>query len=163
GLIVLALVELDLAAPAARGDAEAGDWRVLTARDREADGKADVAGPESLGAQTHGGFVEQLVRHGPGFFRGAHLRREHVGVADGLLMFELRHLEVLAAQPVPKPLSPHRSPDFAGLLAIEREQLVHGVKAFFVEPLLRARANAGKIAERELAERFGKNVEGEGH
>ena len=78
-------------------------------------------------------------------------------------MFELGHLEVFAAQPVPEPLAPHRSPEFAGLLAVEREQLVHGVEAFFVEPLLGARADAGQIAEGELVQRFGQNVEGEGH
>ena len=68
-LIVLAFVELDLAAPAARGHAEAGNRRVLRARHRESNGKADVRGPQALRAQAHGGFVNQFVRHGPGLLR----------------------------------------------------------------------------------------------
>ena len=74
-----------------------------------------------------------------------------------------RHLEIFAAQPVPKPLAPHRSPDFAGLLAIEREQIVHGANAFFVQALLSARADAGQIAQGELVQRLGQNVERQRH
>ena len=114
-------------------------------------------------AQAHGRLVQQLVRHGPGFFRGAHLGRQHVRVADRFLVLGLGQLEVFAAQPVKEPLAPHRSPDFAGLLAVEREQIVHGVDAFFVQPLLSARADAGQIAQRELVERLGQNVERQRH
>ena len=64
---------------------------------------------------------------------------------------------------MPQPLAPHRSPDLAGLLAIERQQIVHGANAFFVEPLLRARADAGQIAQRELVQRLGQNVERQRH
>ena len=75
----------------------------------------------------------------------------------------LGHLEVFAAQPVPEPLAPHRSPHLAGLLAIERQQIVHGVNALFVQPLLGARADAGQIAQRELVQRLGQNVERQRH
>ncbi len=78
-------------------------------------------------------------------------------------MLELRHLEVFATQPVPQPLAPHRSPNLAGLLAVERQQIVHGVNALFVQPLLCARANAGQIAQREPAQRLGQNVERQRH
>ena len=62
-----------------------------------------------------------------------------------------------------KPLAPDRSPHFAGLFAVERKQIVHGANAFFVQALLSARANAGQIAQRELMQRLGKNVERQRH
>ena len=54
-------------------------------------------------------------------------------------------------EPVPEALAPHRAPELAGLLAVERQQIVHGVDAFFVEALLSARADAGQVAQGELA------------
>ena len=62
-----------------------------------------------------------------------------------------------------KTLAPHRSPKFSGPLTVERQKIVHGVDAFLVEPLLRARADAGQIAEREPPESFRQNVKRERH
>ena len=75
----------------------------------------------------------------------------------------LGHLEVFAAQPVPEPLAPDRAPEIAELFGVQGEQLLHGREAFFVEALFGARADAGQVAEGELAQGFGENVEGEGH
>ncbi len=114
----------------------------------------------SAGAQTHGGFVEQLVGHGPGLFGGAHLGGEHVGVADGLEVLGLGHVEVFAVEPVPEALAPDRAPELAGLFAAEGQQILHGVDALGVQPLLSARADAGQVAQGELAERFGRMSSG---
>ena len=53
---------------------------LFAARHGKADGQADAAGPEAVGAQPHGGLVQQLVGHGPGLLRRcASPARAHAG------------------------------------------------------------------------------------
>ena len=86
------------------------------------------------------------MRHRPGLLRRAHLRPQHMLMAQGLQMLGLRHIEVLASQPVPKPLTPHGTPKLAGLFAVERQQLFHGADALLIELLLGLDSDAGQIA-----------------
>jgi len=83
-------------------------------------------------------------------------------MADGLEVLGLRHVKVFAAEPVPEALAPDGAPELAGLFAVEREKLLHGADSFFVEALLGFRADAGEVAEGELAQGFREKVEREG-
>ncbi len=83
-------------------------------------------------------------------------------VAEGFEVVGFGHVEVFAAQPVPEALAPDGAPELAGLFAVEGEQIAHGVDAFVVEALLGAGADAGQVAEGELAEGFREDVEREG-
>jgi hypothetical protein len=83
-------------------------------------------------------------------------------MADGLEVLGLRHVKVFAAQPVPEALAPDGAPELAGLFAVEREKLLHGADALFVEALLSLCADTGEVAEGELAEGLGEQVEREG-
>ena len=74
----------------------------------------------------------------------------------------LGHVEVLAAQPMEEAFSPNRSPELAGLVALEGEQVVHGADSAFVQALFGACAHSRQVAESEPAEGLGQNVEGEG-
>ena len=84
-------------------------------------------------------------------------------VAQRLQMLGLGHVEVLAPQPVPQPFAPHRAPKLAGPFAVERQQLFHRLDALVVQPLLGLRADAGQVAQRELAQGFGQDVERKRH
>ena len=84
-------------------------------------------------------------------------------MAQRLQMLGLRHIEVFASQPVPQPLAPNRSPQLAGLLAVKRQQFIHGSDSLIDKPLLRACADAGQIAQRELAQGLRQNVQRQRH
>ena len=60
--------------------------------------------------------------------------------------------------------SPHTDPQISPACSrSSASRSIHGVKAFFVQPLLRARADARQVAQRELMQRFGQNVERQRH
>ncbi len=119
-LIILALAQLDLALPSPRGHAEPAHRRTVPARNRKADGQPNTGGPQFLRAQPHRSLVQQLVRHRPSLLRRTHLRRQHMLMAHRLRMLGLIKIEVFPLQPVPQPLAQHRSPNLAGMLAIQR-------------------------------------------
>ena len=84
-------------------------------------------------------------------------------MAHRLQVLNLIHVEVFTMQPVPQPLAQHRSPHLAGVVAIERQQIVHGANALGVQPLLHARADARQVAQRQLPQSSRQNVRSQRH
>ena len=160
--VVTAFAEADFVMPSASWDAKTADGDLFATRDGKTDRQADAAGPESAGTEAHSGLVKQLVGDGPGFFGGSHFGGEDVRVADGLEVIRLSHVKIFTTEPVPQALAPDRTPQLARLLATEGEQLLHGGDAFLVEALLSFRADAGQVAQGELAEGLWKKIEGKG-
>ena len=86
-----------------------------------------------------------------------------MAMADGFLMFQLRIVEVFAAQPVPQFFPANAAPGVVHLLARKRQQLRHSADAGVVQTPLHARANAGQVAQHQAAERGFQNVRSQRH
>ena len=125
----------------------------LFASELVADGDGEGAGVEVLHAEAHGGFVEVSLCADRPEPSGAVFGREDVGVAEGFLHVGLG--DVVAggvfglgsAEPVVHAVAPDGVEEFAHLLMIEGEELLHGGDAFGVEAGFGAGAYAGEIAE----------------
>src|ERR1700728_904929 len=115
--------------------------------------QGNVSRPKARGAQPHRRLVEQLVSNGVATVLRAQLGWEDVALTDGLLMLELRILEILAPQPVPELLAVDAAPDAIQILAVERQKLRHRPDALLLKSLLHAGAHARQIAQREIGER----------